>query len=340
MQAADLDYQLSTELIAQTPAEPRDASRLLVVDRAQSTFDHRRFSDVTELLAAGDLLVANDTRVLNARILGRKPSGGRAEILLLRKLDALRWEALVGGRRVSTIDIAPGVRAQVEAPDAAHAGTPARVVVFNQPIEPLLSSIGEAPLPPYIHQRIADPARYQTVYSREAGSAAAPTAGLHFTPGLLERLRARGVDLAYVTLHVGLDTFKPIESETVEAHKIHTEWCALPQETADAISRTRAAGGRVIAVGTTSLRVLESARLFLPDVQRLSAYSGFTNLFITPGFSFDLVDSLITNFHLPKSTLLALVGAFMGMPLMRAAYAEAIAQRYRFYSFGDAMLIQ
>jgi S-adenosylmethionine:tRNA ribosyltransferase-isomerase len=343
MQLTELDYQLSPERIAQKPLEPRDSSRLLVCDRAAGSFSHRHFYDLTDELADGDLLIANDTQVLNARIHGRKPTGGKAEILLLRRIDALRWEALVGGRGVREIEIADGLRASVALTDAQRDGgghSPSRIVTFSAPIEPYLDTVGESPLPPYIRERAHDPSRYQTVYARVAGSAAAPTAGLHFTPGLLDRLRAKGVGVAFVTLHVGLDTFKPIESETVEAHKIHSEWCQLPQATADAINATRARGGRVIAVGTTSLRVLESARLFIAAGQPLRAYAGDTTLFITPGFKFEVVDALITNFHLPKSSLLALVGGLMGMPLMRAAYAEAIAQGYRFYSFGDAMLIK
>lgn len=339
MLSSDLDYTLPPGLIAQHPAEPRDAARLLIVDRARGAFEHRRFSDLPALLAPGDLLVANDTSVLNARLKGRKPSGGAAEVLLLRKLDALRWEALVGGRRVARVEFAEGVVADVAA--NAPAASMTRVVTFNTPIEPFLDRLGETPLPPYIHERLRDPGRYQTVYARDPGSAAAPTAGLHFTPGLLAQLAARGVGCAFVTLHVGLDTFKPIDEATLEEHVIHTEWCALPTQTAQAINATRAQGGRVIAVGTTSARVIESARLFDRGADgEITPFRGDTNLFITPGFQFRWVDQLITNFHLPRSTLLALVGALTGMPLLRAAYQEAITQRYRFYSFGDAMLIR
>jgi S-adenosylmethionine:tRNA ribosyltransferase-isomerase len=336
MNKADLDFQLTAELIAQTPIEPRDASRLLVCERATRNWSHRRFHDLVELLSPGDLLVANDTSVLNARLTGRKPSGGQVEVLLLRRLDELNWEALVGGRNVRDILFRDGLTAQVDsAPDA-----PLHIVRFSAPVEPRLAVLGEVPLPPYIHERLNDPARYQTVYARVAGSAAAPTAGLHFTPRLLDALRANGVATAFVTLHVGLDTFKPIDEDIVESHKIHSEWCELPKATADAINAAKARGGKVIAVGTTSARVLESARLFVPDDQPLRGYTGFTNLFITPGFDFRVLDQLITNFHLPKSTLLALVGAFMGLDFMRAAYHEAITQRYRFFSFGDAMLIR
>jgi S-adenosylmethionine:tRNA ribosyltransferase-isomerase len=336
MQLTELDYHLSTELIAQTPVEPRDASRLLCVSRRDCVMTHHRFADLQHMLQAGDVLIANDTSVINARLRGHKPSGGAAEVLLLRKIDALQWEALVGGRRVQEIVFANGIRASVTTPGGQGMQ---RIVTFNTPVDAYLDVLGEAPLPPYIHERLADSTRYQTVYARVSGSAAAPTAGLHFTPRLLDALRAKGVQVAFVTLHVGLDTFKPIETETVELHRIHSEWCMLPQATADLINRTKASGGRVIAVGTTSARVLESARLFLPEGGPLRAYSGDTRLFITPGFDFRVLDALITNFHLPRSSLLALVGALTGMDCLRAAYAEAIAERYRFFSFGDAMLI-
>ena len=347
MQTSDLDYDLPPDLIAQHPLEPRDASRLMVIDRAAQAISHRHFADVTQYLKPGDLLVANDTSVLNARLVGRKPTGGKAEILLLRKLTDTDWEVLVGGRRVEQVvfDLASGdalTATVIEKRDG-----PQSIVRFSQPIEPYLNSIGETPLPPYIHEKLRDPQRYQTVFARVAGSAAAPTAGLHFTPRLLDGLRANGVNIAFVTLHVGLDTFKPIEVAEVEKHTIHTEWCELPEATAHAIHQTKANGGRVIAVGTTSMRVLESwgEQLAISNWQLansqlpISGWSGFTNIFITPGFKFSVADALITNYHLPKSTLLALVGAFMGLSLMKRAYAEAIRERYRFYSFGDAMLI-
>jgi S-adenosylmethionine:tRNA ribosyltransferase-isomerase len=336
MKIDELDYTLPLERIAQTPAEPRDSARLLVCNRDTRLIEHRVFHDLADLLRPGDLLVANDTRVLQARLKGRKPTGGQVEVLLLRQLSAVRWEALVGGRNVREVHFKDGLRAQVE-PSTEQ---PLHHVEFSEPVEKHLDVLGETPLPPYIHERLSDARRYQTVYARVAGSAAAPTAGLHFTPRLLDELHARGIGLAFVTLHVGLDTFKPIVEDEVEAHTIHTEWCHLPQATAEAIVATRARGGRVIAVGTTSARVLESARLFVPSNEPLREYSGFTNLFITPGFDFRLVDHLITNFHLPRSTLLSLVGALMGMEFMRRAYADAIAHEYRFYSFGDAMLIR
>lgn len=355
MQTADLDYDLPPDLIAQHPVEPRDSSRLMVIDRAAQAISHRHFVDIADYLQPGDLLVANDTSVLNARLVGRKPTGGKAEVLLLRKLNDTDWEALVGGRRVGQVVLDLARSASLTATVIEKRDGPQSIVRFSQPVEPYLDQIGETPLPPYIHEKLQDKARYQTVYARVAGSAAAPTAGLHFTPHLLDGLRARGVNVAFVTLHVGLDTFKPIEADTVEQHAIHTEWCELPATTAHAIHQTKAQSRRVVAVGTTSMRVLESwgkqlaignwtsslsdplpiANSQLP----ISGWSGFTNIFITPGFIFSVADALITNYHLPRSTLLALVGAFMGMDLMKRAYAEAIRERYRFYSFGDAMLI-
>lgn len=341
MHISELDYELPPELIAQRPVEPRDASRLLVCDRATQTHQHRHFYDLPEFLRPGDLLVANDTRAINARLRGRKPTGGKVEVLLLRKLDEVTWEALVGGRNAHHI-IFENEGKQISAEVIARSNESAFVVRFSEPIELHLDVLGETPLPPYIHEQIRDPARYQTVYARVAGSAAAPTAGLHFTPQLLERIQAMGVRIAFVTLHVGLDTFKPIEEETVEAHKIHAEWCALPPATAEAINETRAQGGRIIAVGTTSARVLESSALASPQASGsppVQPFSGFTSHYITPGYEWKVVDALITNFHLPRSTLLAMIGAFMGMDFVRRTYALAIREHYRFYSFGDAMLI-
>lgn len=350
MHISELDYELPPELIAQHPVEPRDTSRLLVCDRATQTHQHRHFYDLPEFLHPGDLLVANDTSVINARLHGHKPTGGKVEVLLLRKRDEVTWEALVGGRNVRQIAFSATGNdgKQISAEVVERSGEAVFIVRFSEPIEPYLDVLGETPLPPYIHERLTDPSRYQTVYARVAGSAAAPTAGLHFTPQLIERIQGMGVRIAFVTLHVGLDTFKPIEEERVESHKIHTEWCELPPATAEAINEARATGGRIIAVGTTSARVLEtwgaesrelavSERLPTPHFP--PAYRGFTSLYITPGYRWKVVDALITNFHLPRSTLLAMIGAFMGMDFMRRTYALAIRERYRFYSFGDAMLI-
>jgi len=335
MQTSDLDYELPLELIAQHPVEPRDTSRLLRIQRETRQLSHHHFYDLVQFLNPGDLLIANDTSVINARLLGQKPTGGKAEVLLLRRRDLRVWEALVGGRRVREIEfeIQPGHKLIARVIDKLDG--PQSLVEFSEPVEPYLAQIGSTPLPPYIHERLSDPSRYQTVYARVAGSAAAPTAGLHFTPSLLKQLQDKGVRVGFVTLHVGLDTFKPIEEDTIEAHAIHSEWCELNAETAALIDATKQAGQRVIAVGTTSARTLESA--WQPN---RGAWSGFTHLYITPGYTWRCVDALITNFHLPKSTLLALVGSFTGMALMRHAYAEAIHERYRFYSFGDAMLIE
>lgn len=344
MQTSELDYDLPSELIAQTPAEPRDSSRLMVIERSSGRIEHRIFRDLPQLLRAPDVLVANDTRVIPARVYARKPTGGKVEILLLRKLDATRWEALVGGHRVREFVIdapdTPAIRGIAQSlPGADDADAASRLVEFDAPVEPILERIGVMPIPPYIHQQPDDPTRYQTVYARIAGSAAAPTAGLHFTPELIRTIDQRGVGTAFVTLHIGLDTFKPITEDTVEAHRIHTEWCEASPETVARVRQARAAGGRVVAVGTTSARVLETAAQGAHAPADIAPFRGFTSIYITPGYRFRAVDALITNFHLPRSTLLAMIGAFMGMDLMWQAYHEAIRQRYRFYSFGDAMLI-
>jgi len=332
---SDFDYSLPASSIAQTPLEPRDSSRLLVLHRDTGTLEHRIFRELGEYLRPNDLLVLNRTRVIPARIYARKPTGGRVELLLVRRRDLLRWEALVGGKGLRL-----GSRVRVEdGPEALIvemlAGSE-RLLLFTEPIEPYFPKVGHVPLPPYIHEKLADPERYQTVYAREPGSAAAPTAGLHFTSRLLDELQAKGVKSAFVTLHVGLDTFAPVTEESPEKHKIHTEWCELPQETADAINQTKASGGRVIAVGTTSVRTLESAAV---GRDTISLYSGSTSIYILPGYKFKIVDAMVTNFHLPKSTLIMLVSAFAGREKILETYATAIREGYRFYSFGDAMLI-
>ncbi len=340
MKTSDFDYELPQSFIAQTPAEPRDSSRLLVLQRDARTLEHRIFSDVGDYLRKGDLLVLNQTRVIPARIFARKASGGRVELLLLRRRDERTWETLVGGKGLS-----PGTRLRIEDGPAAEVLSESpgaeRTVRFGEPIEPFFPRIGNVPLPPYIHTTLKDPERYQTVYSREPGSAAAPTAGLHFTPGLLGRLTTQGVGLAYVTLHIGLDTFAPVTEEDALRHKIHSEWCELPLATATLINKARARGGRIIAVGTTSVRTLESASRYsiLGRFPKIAPYSGNTDLYILPGFHFGLVDAIITNFHLPKSTLLMLVSAFAGRERILETYESAKREAYRFYSFGDAMLI-
>lgn len=336
MRTSDFDYNLPESCIAQTPAEPRDSSRLLVLRRDPGTVEHRIFREVGDYLRAGDLLVLNQTRVIPARIFARKETGGRVEILLLRRRDALTWEALAGGKGLRVgkkVRVEEGPEAEItELLDGSE-----RAIRFSEPIEPFFSKVGNVPLPPYIHERLNDPERYQTVYAKEPGSAAAPTAGLHFTPRLLEELQAKGVKIAYVTLHVGLDTFAPVTEDHPEEHKIHTEWCELPQETADLINETKASGGRVIAVGTTSVRTLESAAQSVRDA--IPSYVGSTSLFILPGYQFKVVDAMITNFHLPRSTLLMLVSAFVGREKILETYKTAVEEGYRFYSFGDAMLI-
>ena len=351
MKTSDFDYHLPASSIAQTPAEPRNSSRLLVLHRDTGTLEHRVFREVGEYLQAGDLLVLNQTRVIPARIYARKETGGRVELLLLRRRDPLTWEALVGGKGLRV-----GKRVRVEnGPEAEILEIlegSERVIQFSEPIEPYFSKVGNVPLPPYIHEKLSDPERYQTVFAREPGSAAAPTAGLHFTPHLLEDLQEKDIKITYVTLHVGLDTFAPVTEDNPEEHKIHTEWCELSQETADLINKTRRVGGRIIAVGTTSVRTLESAARSsildhsiveqnpIPNNQyRILPFIGPTDLFILPGYQFKAVDVMITNFHLPKSTLLMLVSAFAGRERMLQTYQTAVEAGYRFYSFGDAMII-
>lgn len=354
MKTALFDYELPPELVAQKPVEPRDAARLLVVGREAGTLAHRHFREIGDYLGEGDLLVLNETRVIPARLVGRKiPSGGKVELLLLNRRDVTTWEALVGGKKVR-----PGTRLvfeengkrgtenllRVEAEVVAETETGGRLVRFARPLEPDLERLGMVPLPPYIHEPLADPERYQTVYARVKGSAAAPTAGLHFTPDLLLELREKGVRFAFLTLHIGLDTFRPVTEDEVEAHHIHTEICHLPAETAREVNQAHLEGRRVIAVGTTVVRALETAARLCEErescpLSRVVAFEGPTDLFIYPGYCFRVVDAMITNFHLPRSTLLMLVSAFAGRDLVLRAYQEAVQARYRFYSFGDAMLI-
>lgn len=334
MKTSDFDYNLPLTSIAQTPAEPRDSSRLLVLDRNSGEIEHRTFRDLADYLRPNDLLVLNQTRVIPARIFARKETGGRVELLLLRKRDDLTWEALVGGKGLAVgkkvrVENGPGAEI-VEVLDGSE-----RLVRFSEPIEPFFPRVGNMPLPPYIHEKVDDPERYQTVYARDSGSVAAPTAGLHFTPSLLDAIQSAGVRIGFVTLHVGLDTFAPVTEDDPGQHKIHTEWCELPRATVDLIRETKAAGGRVIAVGTTSVRTLETAAR-----EGLQSFCGPTNIYILPGYEFIVVDAMITNFHLPKSTLIMLVSAFAGRERILSAYATAIQQGYRFYSFGDAMFIK
>ncbi len=338
MQTSDFDYHLPFEFIAQTPIEPRHNSRLLVMRRDVGTLEDCQFYKIGTYLNPGDLLVINQTRVIPARLHARKSTGGRVELLLLKQREPGLWEALAGGKGLRkgvqvTVENGPVVEI-VEELEGSE-----RLIRFLQPVEELLPSIGEMPLPPYIHEKLQQPERYQTVYASVTGSAAAPTAGLHFTPGLINELESAGIRFARVTLHVGLDTFAPVTEAQPGDHKIHTEWCELTPETAELINQTKKSGGRVIAVGTTSVRTLESAAAGSGQVGRVAPFTGPTGLYILPGYEFKVVDALVTNFHLPKSTLLMLVSAFAGREYVLDAYQVAMERGYRFYSFGDAMLI-
>jgi S-adenosylmethionine:tRNA ribosyltransferase-isomerase len=339
---AAYDYALPPDLVAQEPPARRDASRLLVLERATGTLSHRTFSDLPDLLLPGDVLVTNRSRVFPARLLGRRAGGGAAEVLLVRRREPTLWEAMVRpGRRLrpgATVHVAEGFRVRIEGPPAPGGLRAVRLLLDGLDAEEALERHGHVPLPPYIHRPDApeDRQRYQTVFARESGSVAAPTAGLHFTPELLDRLRARGVERAEIVLHVGPGTFRPVEVDDVRAHRVDPERLAIPAETAAALDRARAEGRRVVAVGTTATRALESA---VDPGGRVRPGEGETDLVIVPGFRFRVVDALVTNFHLPRSSLLLLVSAFAGRERVLSAYAEAVRLRYRFYSYGDAMLV-
>ncbi len=332
-------YDLPEELIAQTPLERRDGSRLLVLDKATGAIAHRHFYDLPEYLRAGDCLVLNDSRVIPARLFGTRPSGGAVEVVLLRDLGGGCWECLTrpGKKMRPGTEARFGEELSAVVEEVMPDGN--RVLRFRYKgiFLEILERLGRMPLPPYIKAQLDDPERYQTVYAREPGSAAAPTAGLHFTNELLDRIRAMGVDVRFVTLHVGLGTFRPVKAENVEEHEMHSEYCTVPAETAEAIMRTKRNGGRVIAVGTTSCRTLES---FARPDGSIGAAGGWTNIFIYPGYRFKCIDALVTNFHLPGSTLVMLVSALAGRENILHAYEEAVRERYRFFSFGDAMFIQ
>lgn len=339
MRVDEFDFELPAELIAQKPLEARDASRLLVVHREDGRREDRHFSDIVEYLEPGDVLVVNDSRVLPARLWGRnKQRSGPVEILLLRPYGEGLWEVLVRpGKKAkpgAEIEFSPRLSCRVME-TTASGGRLARFE-FEGDFDAILTELGETPLPPYIHEKLDDPERYQTVYAKHSGSVAAPTAGLHFTPELLAAIRSRGVAVAPLTLHVGLGTFRPVQAENVEDHVMHEEFFELSPESADLINTRRAAGGRVVAVGTTSVRVLETAA---GDNGTVQPGSGWTSIFIYPGYQFKAVDALVTNFHLPKSSLLMLVSAFAGRETIMRAYEHAIAERYRFFSFGDSMLL-
>jgi S-adenosylmethionine:tRNA ribosyltransferase-isomerase len=345
MKTSDFDYVLPQELIAQTPAEPRDNSRLMVVNRGKGSIEHRHFFDIIDYLQAGDVLVFNESLVIPARLHGQKEdSGGQVEILLLRRLEEGIWEALVRrgkrlriGSRVAITEVSeesPSPRIVAEVIGQGEGGI--KVIRFSD--ETLLSSLGKVPLPPYINTPLSHPDRYQTVYARVAGSVAAPTAGLHFTPQLLDRLEKKGVRLLFVCLHIGLDTFSPVREEDPAKHHIHREYGMVSEEVASELSGAKRQGRKVICVGTTTVRILEQvAQLYPPE--QLKSFADWVSLYILPGYQFRMVDALVTNFHLPRSTLLMLATAFAGKELVNRAYQEAINAGYRFYSFGDAMLI-
>ena len=342
MNTADFDFDLPEELIAQTPLEKRDASRLLVVDKETGVFSDQHFDQIIDQLQPGDALVMNNTRVLPARLYGIKPeTGGHVELLLLKNVQGDDWEVLAKpAKRLrvgAQISFGDGRLTATVVDELDHGG---RIVRFGYEgiFLEVLESLGEMPLPPYIHEKLADRERYQTVYAKENGSAAAPTAGLHFTEELLEQIAAKGVKLVYLTLHVGLGTFRPVSVDSLDDHEMHSEFYSLSEEAAQILRQVKAKGGRVIAVGTTSIRTLETiGSKFQGQIQ---ADSGWTNIFIKPGYDWKVVDAFSTNFHLPKSTLVMLVSAFAGRSLTLKAYEHAIAERYRFFSFGDAMFIK
>ena len=339
MKTHDFWYELPEELIAQTPLEQRDASRLLVLDRVSGEINHRHFYDVIDYLKPGDCLVMNDSRVLPARLLGHRPTGGAVEVLLLRDLGDKKWECLCKpGRKMQPGNEVIFGDGELTATVLEVREDGNRVVEFYYEgiFLEVLERLGKMPLPPYIKAELSNQERYQTVYSKEVGSAAAPTAGLHWTPELLEKAREKGVKLAFVTLHVGLGTFRPVKAEEISEHHMHAELCMLSQETADILNETKRAGGRVICVGTTSCRTLES---LVNEDGTFEAKSKWTEIFIFPGYTFKAMDGLITNFHLPESTLVMLVSAFAGREHVLTAYEEAVRERYRFFSFGDAMCI-
>lgn len=339
MKTSDFDYDLPTEYIAQTPVEPRDQARLMVVNREEQSIDHSVFNRIDQYLEPGDLLVANETRVIPARLYAHKlPGGGKVELLLLDKKGDHTWEVLVGGKGLQVgrqMEVIDGPKAEV----LSVLNGPRRLVRFEDPIEAFLAQAGHVPLPPYIKTSLDDPERYQTVYARQPGSAAAPTAGLHFTPALIDQLEGAGIRFTHVTLHVGLDTFAPVTEKDPEQHVIHTEYCRVSSGSAKLINETRKNGNRIIAVGTTSVRTIESAARNAAPGEVVAIIEGPTDLFILPGYEFKAVDGMITNFHLPRSSLIMLVSAFYERDQLLAAYETAKQMHYRFYSFGDAMLI-
>ena len=339
MKLSDFMYDLPEQRIAQTPVEPRDHSRLMVLHRDTGAIEHKHFYDIVDYLNPGDCLVINETKVIPARLYGERPTGGACEVLLLKQLGPKRWETLVRpGKKLrpgAEVIFGDG-RLRCKVTEITDVG--GRIVEFEceGSFEAALDALGEMPLPPYIHEKLADRDRYQTVYARQDGSAAAPTAGLHFTPGLLSRIREKGVEIVPVLLHVGLGTFRPVKAENIEEHQMHSEYFEVTEEAARRVNAARERGGRIVAVGTTSVRTLESAA----RDGKLAATRGDTSIFIRPGYRFQLVDALITNFHLPGSTLIMLVSALYDREKILEAYRMAVEMEYRFFSFGDAMLIE
>ena len=340
MKKSDFWFDLPEELIAQTPLEKRDTSRLLHLNKNTGEVEHLHFSDIKKFLRKGDCLILNDSRVLPARLIGHRATGGQVELLLLRDLGGDEWECLVKpGRKAK-----PGAEVffgngelKATVLSTGEGGTRTVKFTYEGIFLEVLEQLGRMPLPPYIHEELHDNERYQTVYSRAVGSAAAPTAGLHFTNALLDEIREMGVEIGFVTLHVGLGTFRPVKEDDILNHEMHSEFCIMPKETAELINRTKAAGGRVISVGTTSSRTIES---FANEDGTMEETSGWTDIFIYPGYRFKCVDALITNFHLPESTLIMLVSALAGRENVLNAYNIAVAEKYRFFSFGDAMMIE
>jgi len=338
METESFNYFLPPSLIAQTPIEPRHNSRMLVYNRAANEISESIFKNLRNHLYPGDVLVINKTRVIPARIFGKKISGGKVEVLLLKKLDDLSWEVLIGGKNVNEgVEILFEYELSGEITEVLFRGE--RILKFSKQVEPFLKTIGQMPLPPYIHKKLENQERYQTIYAESEGSAAAPTAGLHFTNELITELKEYGIIFAEIILHVGLDTFAPVTESDIEEHVIHTEWCQITDSEIEKINKARDENRRVIAVGTTSVRTLETALRYRTSAGSLQAFSGPTDLYIYPGYHFKVVDAMITNFHLPKSTLLMLVSAFTGLEKIIFCYQYAIREKFRFYSFGDVMLI-
>jgi S-adenosylmethionine:tRNA ribosyltransferase-isomerase len=354
MELSLFDYDLPEHFIAQTPIEPRDSSKLMVLNKFNGAIEHRIFRDIYELLNSGDVLVMNDTRVIPARLFAHKQgTKGQIEILLLSQLNDTDWKVIVGGRGVTTGKVLGFENSTITTEVLEELEGPQRLIRFSQPVNALLEDMGEMPLPPYIHHQLDDKERYQTVYNKKEGSAAAPTAGLHFTPELLIRLRDKGVKLAFCTLHVGLDTFQPVKVDNIKDHHIHSEWAMLDADNAKIINDAKLAGGRIIAVGTTSCRTLETAGILSaggnpakpdenPEVcawRPVIAFNSNTNLYIYPGYRWRVIDAMITNFHLPKSSLMMMISAFATREIVMNAYETAKEHSYRFFSFGDAMFI-